>query len=115
MHRIQLQNTVFEGQNNAYLFTEPETTLLDTGVATAATEEQLRDGLADAGVGFADVDRIILTHYHADHSGLAATIQAEGDATVHIHEADVPMVAQDEAAWEEYESLQRRRFDEWGM
>jgi len=117
VHRIQLDNTVFEGRNNAYLFAGAEPTLLDTGVATAATEEQLRDGLADAdaGVGFADVERVILTHYHADHGGLAAAIQAESGAAVHVHEADAAMVAREEAARAEYESLQRRRFAEWGM
>lgn len=32
MERIQLENAVFEGQNNAYLFDGGRTTLVDTGV-----------------------------------------------------------------------------------
>lgn len=116
MDRIALSNAAFEGDNNAYLFGDGrETTLVDPGDWMATTREQLARGLADRGLGFADVDRILLTHWHADHTGLAGEIQAESDASVHVHEADAPLVAGDADAWEEMVATQERYFEEWGI
>jgi glyoxylase-like metal-dependent hydrolase (beta-lactamase superfamily II) len=116
MDRIALSNAAFEGDNNAYLFADGrETTLVDPGDWMATTRKQLERGLGDRGLGFADVDRILLTHWHADHTGLAGAIQAESGASVHVHEADAPLVAGDPDAWGEMEATQERYFEEWGV
>jgi hydroxyacylglutathione hydrolase len=115
---LPLGNRAFEGRNDSYLLgTEPdaETTLLDVGVAADATRDQLAAGLADHGLAFADVDRILLTHHHPDHCGLAGEIQAESGCPVHVHEADAPLVAQEPAAMDAQENRLRRCIDEWGM
>ena len=118
MKRIQLGNTVFEGENDVYLFgasANAETTaLVDTGVATDEGREQLRAGLADHGVEFADVDAIVLTHWHHDHTGLAGGIQAESGATVYVHEDDAEMVTGD-GANHEAEIRERNLFGRWGV
>ena len=115
MKRIQLGNTVFEGENDAYLLDTDETTLIDTGVATPDTREELRDGLAAHGVAFADVDRVFLTHWHPDHAGLAGEIQAAGDADVFVHAADASLVDGSETAFAEDPDAQTAVFDRWGM
>ncbi len=115
MDRISLGNREFEGRNNAYVLESEGLTLVDTGVATETTREGLRTGLADLGYGFADVSQVVLTHFHPDHAGLAGEIQAEGDATVYVHEADAPLVAQEEAALSDLDALRRRLFTRWGM
>ncbi|WP_137286302.1 MBL fold metallo-hydrolase [Halorussus salinisoli] len=116
MKRIQLGNTVFEGRNDVYLFGDDTgpTTLVDTGVATSEGREQLRDGLAEYGLSFGDVDRILLTHWHHDHAGLAGEIQAESDATVYVHEADAPMVTEDDMN-HVAEIEERSLFERWGV
>jgi len=96
MERIRLGNSVFEGKNNVYLLQGEETVLVDAGVATEPTRTDLVDGLADYGVEFADVDRIFLTHWHNDHSGLAGEIQQAGGATVYAHEADAALISGEE-------------------
>lgn len=115
MHRISLSNTVFEGENNAYLFTDGPTTLVDTGVSDPDTRAQLRQGLSELGVAFDDVERIFLTHYHADHAGLVGEIQQASGATVYAHAADAALVAGDDDAWEEQFEQYRSLFDEWNM
>ncbi|WP_339102249.1 MBL fold metallo-hydrolase [Haloterrigena salinisoli] len=116
MDRISLSNSAFEGDNNAYLFADgTETVLIDTGDGTATTREQLEDALAERGLAFADVDRIFLTHWHGDHTGLAGAIQAESGAEVYVHEADAPLVEGDEDAWAAMYDRQEEYFERWGM
>lgn len=113
--RIQLGNTVFEGENNVYLLDTDSTALVDTGVAVPETRAELREGLADHGVAFADIDAVFLTHWHPDHAGLAGEIQAAGDADVFVHEADAPLVNGTDPHFAEDPDTQRRVFDRWGM
>ncbi|WP_144924074.1 MBL fold metallo-hydrolase [Halorubrum salsamenti] len=115
MKRIQLGNTVFEGENDAYLLDGETTALVDTGVALPDVRAELEAGLAEHGVAFADVDAIALTHWHPDHAGLAGEIQAEGDADVYVHEADVSLVDGTESPLFLDRDLQRETFDRWGM
>jgi glyoxylase-like metal-dependent hydrolase (beta-lactamase superfamily II) len=117
MNRIQLGNTVFEGLNDVYVLgAESETTtLVDAGIATPATREQLTEGLADLGIGIADIDQILLTHWHEDHAGLAGAIQDASGATVRAHAADAALIEGDTAAWGEMDDRQRALLREWGM
>ncbi len=114
---VSLGNRAFEGNNDSYLLgVEPDatTTLVDTGVAVEATRRQLRAGLDARGLGFADVERVLLTHHHADHVGLAGEIQAASGCPVFVHEADAPLVAQEPAAVDAAEDRLRRCIDGWG-
>jgi len=114
--RFQLENSFFEGLNDTYLFAgDGPTTLVDTGVSTENTREQLADALAAEGIEFADLDQILLTHFHADHAGLAGELQAESGATVRCHPDDAPMVEHDADAEAAVQARHERLFDEWGM
>jgi glyoxylase-like metal-dependent hydrolase (beta-lactamase superfamily II) len=116
MERISLSNAVFEGNSNAYLIAgEGETVLVDTGDWMDTTRNQLRAGLADQGVEFADIDHIFLTHWHPDHTGLAGEIQQASDATVHVHTADAPLVRGDPDAHAALEDTYSGYFDDWGV
>jgi glyoxylase-like metal-dependent hydrolase (beta-lactamase superfamily II) len=113
--RIQLGNTVFEGENDVYLLDGETTALVDTGVALPDVHADLEAGLAEHGVGFADVDAIALTHWHPDHAGLAGEVQAAGGADVYVHEADASLVDGTETPLFLDRDLQRETFDRWGM
>jgi len=115
VHRIKLGNTEFEGKNSAYLFDGERTTLVDTGVAVPEISDQLEAGLADHGVAVANLDAIVLTHWHVDHAGLAGALQAESGATVYAHPLDAPLVERDPDAEAANEQLRDRKFAEWGM
>lgn len=115
MDRIPLANEAFEGHNNAYLFDGKMTALIDPGDWRGSTRDRLAAALSSRDISFADIDEIILTHWHGDHAGLAGEIQAESGATVRAHTRDAPLVAHDEAALEHVNALRHDRYREWGM
>ena len=66
-------------------------TLVDAG--WPGDEETVRKGLDETGYGPGDVDRVLLTHYDADHVGTLARLTPDLDAPVFVHESDAPYVA----------------------
>ncbi len=74
------------GPVNVYLIAEEPVTLIDTGPKTREARDGLREGLRRAGVLVSDVRRIVLTHTHEDHCGLARTLLDEAkDAEILVH------------------------------
>ena len=79
--------------------------LIDTGYRTESCRKALFDQLALFGLGPGDVD-VLLTHLHADHSGLAT--EATGSTgTIYISKQDSSIFGS-EYAWQQY----RARSDE---
>jgi glyoxylase-like metal-dependent hydrolase (beta-lactamase superfamily II) len=70
------------GPVNVYLVEGP-LTLVDTGPATALALETLERELAARGHRVEDLERIVLTHHHVDHFGLAAQLVRRSGAEVH--------------------------------
>jgi glyoxylase-like metal-dependent hydrolase (beta-lactamase superfamily II) len=62
------------GPVNVYLVDDDPLTLIDTGQRSPQALAELEAGLASAGRHVEDLERIILTHQHLDHSGLAHTL-----------------------------------------
>lgn len=74
------------GPVNVYLIAEDPVTLIDTGPKTREARDGLREGLRRAGVLVSDIRRIVLTHTHEDHCGLARTLLEEAkNAEVLVH------------------------------
>jgi glyoxylase-like metal-dependent hydrolase (beta-lactamase superfamily II) len=78
-------------QPNAYVVDDGDLTLVDAGWPGDA--DTVRDGVHDAGFELADVDRVLLTHYDADHVGSLARLTPELDAPVYVHRLEAPYVA----------------------
>lgn len=78
------------GPLSAYLIDEPDgsLTLWDTGLGTDEGREALEQGFAEAGRRIEDVRRILLSHGHVDHYGLAAQVQRRSGAKVFVHVRD---------------------------
>ena len=73
------------GRVNCYVFIGDELTLLDPGPATEAAYEELVRGLDDHGFSLADVSRVLITHPHMDHFGLANRVVEESGARAVAH------------------------------
>ena len=87
LHAIELPTPFPVGPVTVYLAGAPgePLTLIDTGPRTEDTRAALDAGLIRAGYRVTDLERIIITHAHADHFGLAAELVAESQAEVLTH------------------------------
>lgn len=99
--RIELPTGLAVGSVNAYLFEHPEAVLVDAGIKSAACWEALVDGLALRGLAVSDLSRVVITHAHVDHYGLAGRIVAESDATVWVSDLGAPWLLSTAAKWQE--------------
>jgi glyoxylase-like metal-dependent hydrolase (beta-lactamase superfamily II) len=73
----------------AYLFpSDGGYTLVDPGWPSDEAFDALESQLRDIGVAFADIRRLIITHVHHDHYGLAARVKEASGAEVLLHESD---------------------------
>jgi glyoxylase-like metal-dependent hydrolase (beta-lactamase superfamily II) len=84
---ISLPTPFYIGPVNVYLIAEDPVTLIDTGPKTKEATAVLREGLRRGGFLVSDIRRIVLTHAHEDHCGLAKSLRDEAkDAEVLVHD-----------------------------
>ena len=70
------------------LLHEGKVALFDTGMNIPETYKVLDEALATLGKTTKDIDRIFLTHFHADHCGIAGAIQKLSGASVRLSATD---------------------------
>lgn len=84
---LSIPTPFYVGDVNVYLIKEDPLTLIDVGPKTKEAAAALRRELARNGVQFSDVRRIVLTHAHEDHCGLAKSVRDEAkNAEIFIHD-----------------------------
>ncbi len=75
---------------NAYVFEdEGGYTLVDSGVGSDEVWELFTAGIERAGIAPRHIKRVLLTHGHHDHSGLAARLATATGAEVWMHARDI--------------------------
>jgi len=91
---------------HVYLWQDPDgLSLIDAGLPGSA--RLIADAIRQCGYQPADLRRLVLTHFHADHIGAAADIAGWGEVEVLAHHGDAPFIragaagpAPDLAGWE---------------
>lgn len=84
---LSIPTPFYVGDVNVYLITEDPVTLIDVGPKTSEAAAALRAKLGENGIRFSDVGRIVLTHAHEDHCGLAKQVRDEAkNAEILIHD-----------------------------
>jgi glyoxylase-like metal-dependent hydrolase (beta-lactamase superfamily II) len=84
---ISVPTPFYIGPVNVYLIAEDPITIIDTGPKTKEAVTALREGLRANGFRVSDIRRIVLTHAHEDHCGLAKSLRDEAkNAEVLVHE-----------------------------
>jgi glyoxylase-like metal-dependent hydrolase (beta-lactamase superfamily II) len=79
------------GDVNMYLYDGGEAlTLFDAAFPTEASWQALQEALAARGATVRDIRRVVLTHHHFDHTGLAGRVVDESGAEVCGH-PDTPL------------------------
>lgn len=96
-----------------YLFDDAEPTLVDSG--PAASVDTIVDGLRETGIPPTDLEHIVLSHVHADHSGGAgALLEHAPDADVYIHEMTASHLADPTGLIESSKQAMGEHFDAIG-
>jgi len=89
IHQIITPTPFPTGPVNCYVIKDDPITLIDSGLKMDEALEGLRAGLAEIGLQFSDIRRLLITHSHLDHYGLMATVAAEGSPRVFAHPLEV--------------------------
>lgn len=83
---LSIPTPFYVGDVNVYLIKDEPLTLIDAGPKTPEAYDALREKLKLSGVNLSDIERIILTHAHEDHCGLAKRIRDEAkNAEIYVH------------------------------
>lgn len=83
---LSIPTPFYVGDVNVYLIREEPLTLIDVGPKTNEAYETLKQKLRENGILLSDIRRIVLTHAHEDHCGLAKRIRDEAkDAEIFVH------------------------------
>lgn len=83
---LSIPTPFYVGDVNVYLIREDPLTLIDVGPKTPQAETALRTELGRHGIQLSDIRRVVLTHSHEDHCGLAKKVRDEAkNADVFVH------------------------------
>lgn len=85
IHKIIVPTPFYVGPVNVYFVRMDPLTLIDVGPNTEEAYQALSKGLEDLGVQLKQIKRIIISHAHEDHYGLASRVQEVSGAEIFLH------------------------------
>jgi glyoxylase-like metal-dependent hydrolase (beta-lactamase superfamily II) len=93
IHVLPVPTPFAVGRVNCYLIEDDPLTLVDAGPNSGTSLTTLEAGLAEHGRRIEDLERIVLTHQHIDHIGLAQILADRSGAEVCALDALAPWLA----------------------
>jgi glyoxylase-like metal-dependent hydrolase (beta-lactamase superfamily II) len=82
IHCLPIPTPFMVGRVNCYLIEDDPLTLVDTGPNSGKAFDELEQGVAALGHRIEDIERIVLSHQHIDHLGLAGVLRRRSGAQV---------------------------------
>lgn len=96
IHQFKLPIPAPDGQLNhvnVYLIGgDSDWILVDAGWNTSDAFNALEKQLGEVGIGFREISRIVITHFHVDHYGLAGRLKEVSGAKVAMHRVEKEFV-----------------------
>lgn len=93
IHRIAVPTPFIVGRVNTYLFEGDPLTLLDTGPNSGTSLDELEQALRSRGFAIEEIGRVLISHQHVDHAGLAAIIKRRSGAEIVMLDRLAPALA----------------------
>ncbi|MFQ6128266.1 MAG: MBL fold metallo-hydrolase [Thermoplasmata archaeon] len=90
--RLPLPTLLPIGAVNCYILRGDSTAMIDTGPKNEYTLEFLRNELKQRDMDISSIDKILITHGHVDHFGLARQVSEASDAEILVHMGDENLV-----------------------
>src|SRR5437016_2864497 len=107
IHKIVVPTPFYVGPVNVYLVRNDPVTLIDVGPNTEEAFTALRNGVEQLGLRLDAIKRIIISHAHEDHYGLAARVQEISGAEVFLHSWEIDKI-HDHSDYSEHRVLLQR-------
>ena len=111
--KITLPTPFAVGDVNAYLIRGERLTLVDTGVKTDESWNSLTKQMGDLNLNPADIEQVVLTHHHADHSGMLDFFP--DTLEVYGHPLNERWIHPTETFFQEQEDFFRQAFRDFGL
>ncbi len=93
IHRIAVPTPFIVGRVNTYLFEGEPLTLVDTGPNSGTSLDELDQALQGRGLTIEDIGRVVISHQHVDHAGLASIIKRRSGAEIVMLDRLAPALA----------------------
>ena len=90
-------------------------TLIDAALDTPEARQAIEDALAQLGLHWERIERVIVTHHHPDHYGLSGLIEERSGATVYMLDVDITRGERYWHTWEQWLPGHRKHFADHGM
>ncbi len=115
LHCLPLPTPFPVGPVNVYLALGEPLTLIDTGPFDDLSRTALEAGLAEYGHRVEDLRRVIITHHHVDHMGLAGEVVARSGAEVWTHPYNFPWLSDNAAERARHQPFYEKIWRESGV
>jgi glyoxylase-like metal-dependent hydrolase (beta-lactamase superfamily II) len=105
IHRLVIPTPFAVGAVNCWLIDDDPLTLIDCGPNSGDALDEMETALREHGRRVEDLERIVITHQHIDHTGLKAILARRSGAEVVALDHLVPVLADPAAASERDDEL----------